>query len=357
METVPSPATVGRRTRQRAALVVVAIAASVLVAEGVARVVASLEPDPRVGIYRSSSIAGVGYTLAPDLDTRALGADLRTNRDGFRGPDREVRKAPGTLRIALIGDSHAFGYGVDHAASMGEVLARELGVSLRRPVEVMNFAVNGYNSLQQLAVLRHFALRHSPDVVVLVPSNNDDEPSSFASRAGYLIARPEDADLPPPPPRPRPASALAVLAERALALASRSLVRVRSAHAGSATDTDALIDATPVPAALRSAVETPLREMIRLSRRHGAAVVLAPFAGPLEWRHMLRELAGGENVPLVELLPLLHEARDWQEVLDRFGLGWDPHLGAEAHARWGDALAQVVRDRLVPPDVRASYAP
>ncbi len=339
-----------RRTWPRVALTGAAVVASLVAAEGIARVAASLEPDALAGIYRASTVPGVGYTLAPNLDTRALGADLRTNHLGFRGPQWTARRKPGAVRIALIGDSHAFGFGVHFTASLGEVLARELSASLGRPVEVLNFAVNGYNSVQELAVLRGFALGYAPDVVILVPSNNDDEPSCFASRAGYLIARPEDADLPPPAPPPAPRSALLVLAQRAVERAQRQLARGGgTAHAAPATDSESLVANAAVPDRLVTVVADPLHEMVRLSRARGAQVVLAPFAGPYEWRRMLRDLARDEDLPLVELLPLLHEARDWQEVLDRFGLGWNPHLGPVAHARWGQALARVLRERVVLP--------
>lgn len=340
-------------SRVRVAVLTVSLATSLLVAEGVARLVAYLEPTARVAIYRASGLPQVGYTMIPNLDAHVLGSDLRTNALGFRGPDWSRRKAPGTTRIVLIGDSHAFGFGVDVASSMGEVLARELTIALGHPVEVLNFAVSGYNAKQELAVLRRLALAYAPDVVLLVPCNNDDDPPLLLTRSGHLVASPEDVDRPPPLRVPWRQSAL-------LAAARRALERVRrgAAHDGPVAASQAvngpLLESVHVPRALEARVARPLHRMITLSRAHGADVVLAPLAGPQAWRQMLHDVARRERVPLVELLELLPEGRTWNEILDRFGLGWDPHLGPVAHARWGRALAALMAARLASPGAQAA---
>src|SRR5688500_15303119 len=76
--------------------------------------------SPYKPVYRRDPIAG--YTLQPCYRGYSLGAWLEINSLGYRGPEWPLAKPPNTCRIALIGDSHAFGFGVPFASSVGEVL-------------------------------------------------------------------------------------------------------------------------------------------------------------------------------------------------------------------------------------------
>src|SRR5262249_13517688 len=111
---------------------------------------------------------------------------LQTNRYGFRGPDWTTEKDPAIFRIALVGDSHAFGFGVSFEQTVGERLASLLAVKTGRRVEVLNFGVSGYNSQQELAVFRSDVLAFAPGLVILLPCNNDHEPALRVDSAGYL---------------------------------------------------------------------------------------------------------------------------------------------------------------------------
>ena len=339
----------GQRTTYRfllrLGLVTAGLTGALLPGELLARALAPREPTGIAAIYRASRIPGVQYTLIPSLDTEALGADLRTNALGFRGPRWHKRKAPGTLRIALIGDSHAFGFGVPYDETTGEILAQILRQRLHRPVEVLDFAISGFNSRQQLAVLRHLALGFAPDVVILVPCNNDDEPAAFASLAGHLVPRASDATAPALASDTVRRSALVALLRRATAqIVAKPLAEVPPPQAVRSADTPWMgpFDDGDVPERLDAAVGQPLREMVRLSHRAGARVVLAPFAGPVEWRRLFRRVAREQGTELVELLALFPEARSWDDLLVKFGLGWNPHLGPTAHRRWAYALADVL---------------
>src|SRR5690348_1548857 len=64
-------------------------------------------------------------------------------------------------------------------------------------------------------------------------------------------------------------------------------------------------------------------------------------AAPLDYRSLVRRITNDADVPLIELLRLLPEARSWPDV-PRFSLGWDGHLNARAHARFGRALAHAI---------------
>jgi lysophospholipase L1-like esterase len=100
----------------------------------------------------------------------------RTNADGFRG--REIgRKQAGVPRIAVIGDSYTFGWGVPDGEAYPErteVLLHESG----RDVEVLNLGIPGYNTEQEWLLLIETMPRYGPDVVVLGYSMNDAEPQA-----------------------------------------------------------------------------------------------------------------------------------------------------------------------------------
>src|SRR5262245_53796278 len=156
----------------------VELGARVLIPESAFHILSDVyarDPDPRIG-----------YTYRRSFRGPAFGTQLVTNSLGFRGSEWNQQKDPRTLRIALIGDSHAFGFGVPAEHALGELLCRRLERRLGHPVELLNFGVNGYNSSQELAVLETKALRFAPDLVLLVPCNNDADPALWADADGYL---------------------------------------------------------------------------------------------------------------------------------------------------------------------------
>jgi len=95
----------------------------------------------------------------------------KLNRQGFRGPDFTPAKAPGTFRIAGLGDSFTFGLPeTDYPSLLQDHLARRWP---GKKVEVMNFGVPGYSSLQGLRLLTRQALPMRPDLVMIVFGWND----------------------------------------------------------------------------------------------------------------------------------------------------------------------------------------
>jgi lysophospholipase L1-like esterase len=101
---------------------------------------------------------------------------FRINRDGFRGEDILADKPPGTRRLLVLGDSYAFGWGVDDTAVFPEQLEAPLTHRLGRPVEAINLAVPGYNTVQEHQLLLETGDRYAPDVVLVAYAMNDAEP-------------------------------------------------------------------------------------------------------------------------------------------------------------------------------------
>lgn len=130
-------------------------------------------------LARLSDHPEIGIEMRPHLNVRFRGKSFRTNSLGYRGGEFGSKPA-GAFRIAGIGDSVMMGWGVgqdrDYMARLEELLRRRFP---GRKIEVLNFAVSGYNTVQEYYVLRDRALAFAPDLVVLGYVGNDFGPPSF----------------------------------------------------------------------------------------------------------------------------------------------------------------------------------
>ena len=116
------------------------------------------------------------YTMRPNLKIKFQGVEVRTNSFGHRGPERSVEKPADVFRLALLGDSFAFGWGVDEDKSFASVIERELPPLLspqKKRVEVINFGVPGYSTFQEVAQFLEQGWQFSPDAVLVYFVEND----------------------------------------------------------------------------------------------------------------------------------------------------------------------------------------
>lgn len=103
-----------------------------------------------------------------------LDRDDVMNAAGYRGPLRPTRRAPNTLRVAVLGDSFTFGWGVAADEAWPALLEARLGSKLDgMDVEVLNFGVPGYNTWLQLLHWQRVVSRYRPDAVLLGYYSND----------------------------------------------------------------------------------------------------------------------------------------------------------------------------------------
>jgi lysophospholipase L1-like esterase len=122
------------------------------------------------GTVRRSADPRLQFELKPGSTVQAE-VEYRINAFGMRNPEVSETKAPGVRRIAVLGDSIAFGYWVSEADAFPRRLERLLDGGGR--VEVLNFGVPGYNLDQEIEMLRVRALRFSPDLVLVAFCLND----------------------------------------------------------------------------------------------------------------------------------------------------------------------------------------
>ena len=118
----------------------------------------------------------LGFALRPGVRVRHVDRDfsvtVAVNGLGSRGPERGTSKPAGTPRILLLGDSFAFGWGVEQQETFGARLERLLTERVG-PVEVLSAAVPGWSTDQHYIYLRTRGLALDPDLILLAVSEND----------------------------------------------------------------------------------------------------------------------------------------------------------------------------------------
>lgn len=100
------------------------------------------------------------------------GVDVSINSHGFRGPERPEAKAPGTVRLMILGDSVVFGWGAPQDSIFPMRLQRRFEAS-GRPWEVVAAGVGSWNTRTEYEYLRARGLAFEPDVLLVVAANND----------------------------------------------------------------------------------------------------------------------------------------------------------------------------------------
>jgi hypothetical protein len=114
----------------------------------------------------------------------------------MRDREYELTKPAGTFRIAVIGDSIAFGLPLHQRWNFSTQLEDLLASHYRREqepvVEVLNFGVTGYNFSQVMEALRSRVLAFDPDLVFYAYALND--PQEYSLEMGNLLAQLTDAE-------------------------------------------------------------------------------------------------------------------------------------------------------------------
>lgn len=108
-----------------------------------------------------------GYRLKPGGVGRfADGARGAANSRGLR--NREVGpKPPGTFRILVLGDSFTVGASVEQDEAYPQVLERVLARRTRRPIEVVNAGVGGWDPFQYAQYFAREGFSFEPDLVLV----------------------------------------------------------------------------------------------------------------------------------------------------------------------------------------------
>jgi hypothetical protein len=128
-------------------------------------VAAALDTKPYV---QHHPVLGYHYIPSTEMLLRKPGGGryrIRINTAGIRS-DREyaTAKAAGTYRIIVLGDSMAAGQFVPNECRFSELLERRIP-----GLEVINLALEGSGTDQQLLLYEHVGVRYEHDAVLLLP--------------------------------------------------------------------------------------------------------------------------------------------------------------------------------------------
>ena len=107
--------------------------------------------------------------LIPNWTGEFDGASTTVNRWGMRDRPRELRKPPGTVRIAVVGSSIVMGLGVDDDITFTRRLEDRLNAN-RGPedpaFEVLNFGMGKTHAVERRAMIEHMVLQFEPDLIL-----------------------------------------------------------------------------------------------------------------------------------------------------------------------------------------------
>ena len=138
----------------------------------------AFHPLAEGGLFTRDADDDVRYRLTPGFEMDLDGRRYSVNSLGFRGDEPAAPGNRDMTRIVLLGDSYAFGLGVDQE----RMLARRLETRLRPAlggVEVLNLGVPGYQTGQELALAERVAFDLDPELVILLYFGNDQVEEAF----------------------------------------------------------------------------------------------------------------------------------------------------------------------------------
>lgn len=177
---MPSPLVLVREALSRLSLVLLGLLLTILLGEVAARLFGGGQAtlvrgmffavDPKAG-KRCLPNADMRFVLPGSFDAR-----VQCNSQGLRDREHSLARKPGIRRILVLGDSFAWGYGVENDEMFSTRLERDLPGT-----ETINFGVTGYSAVQELARLDPEGFSYSPDWTVVLFCDNDLE-GDFASK-------------------------------------------------------------------------------------------------------------------------------------------------------------------------------
>jgi hypothetical protein len=162
-----------RRLLPNVLLSLVVSALFLAVLEGGARLLERRRPPKKIADYIwdwEERWDGDFYTVGSD----AVGWPpwQEFNPDGLRDRARPIEKLPGTWRVIALGDSVTMGAGIEASEAWPQRLEARYARDAR-PVEVLNVALWGWSTRQELIAYRRFGRPRKPDQVLLAVCLND----------------------------------------------------------------------------------------------------------------------------------------------------------------------------------------
>lgn len=273
----------------------------------------------------------------------------RINADGFRDVTRERARSGDAARIGVLGDSIAFGYGVEMGERFTERLEAELRRVSGRAVEVLNFGVPGYNPYNEAALFAGMLADYELDLVLVQFCVNDlnDPTLHFDAQTRLALGELPEAAFPNPATRGRVAPSRRAWLERCPLRLCGVLLRAFPPPAPETPDpATRVLSMAPrdlADPAERAWLERHYGSIAEAAAARGArfGVVVFPFEaqlgrpGDARLQREMRVLARARGWLVLDLLPAFRAAPAGGPLFLDF---WHP--SARGHAVAAEALAE-----------------
>jgi hypothetical protein len=137
--------------------------------------------------------------LRPNFKGVARGVEtvqeIQTNSFGMRDREHKIESDNGVMRIMLLGDSHMEALQMKFEKSFPKLLEDKLKDLLRREVEVLNTAVSGWGTDDQLTYFSRYGKKLKPNLVLLAMTLHNDISDNLNGKFhtfldGKLVAKP-----------------------------------------------------------------------------------------------------------------------------------------------------------------------
>lgn len=125
--------------------------------------------------YRFDQSDALGFLNTTD---RWMSKHVVFNNYQFRDRNFTLEKTPGVVRIAAIGDSLAFGYGIKNVNDRYSNILEDMLNKAGYKVEVYNFGVSGLDTWNEIILYENRIEKFNPDIVVWEYYLNDAEPKN-----------------------------------------------------------------------------------------------------------------------------------------------------------------------------------
>ncbi|MFN8176714.1 MAG: SGNH/GDSL hydrolase family protein [bacterium] len=169
----------GRRILSGVLAVVVGLGLAFALLEGGLRLYSRITPNADVEFVRYAQLmkkaapgSATSFRHAPRAHARLMGVDVAIDGRGYRDVPQSA-----AVRVALIGDSITFGWGVPYGKRFSEILENDWSKDLGRSVDLINTGHGNYNSAQERALLVENFADERIDGVIQVWYVNDAEPT------------------------------------------------------------------------------------------------------------------------------------------------------------------------------------
>ena len=172
-------------------LALVSFGVAVLLAELILRVAY----PQQLGVWYSLRNGLVIHPPSTRVHLSSFRQDVAFNALGMRDVEHAVAKAPGVVRVLVLGDSFMEALQVRLEDSFPRLLEQRLSAMTGQRVEVINAGVSGWGTDQQLQYLTEYGLALKPDLVLIAMTLHNDVSDNLGEqfhvlRGDQVVARP-----------------------------------------------------------------------------------------------------------------------------------------------------------------------